>query len=202
MKKILSAILIIAALMTVLCACGKKEPDPVVSGDYTYVALEDNTAKITKYNGTKEIISLDIPAAIDDLTVTVIGTEAFANVQTIKVVNFPETLIKVEERAFAGSSIKKAFLHRASGLTEIGAYAFAECKSLVQADLPRSLETVGEKAFYYCDSLKVANFRGDTANIDIFAFDACPKVKIYVDSSSKNVISFANTYHLETVISE
>ncbi len=202
MKRIISIVLIIAAVMTVFCACGKKESDPVVSGDYTYVILEDGTAKITKYNGTEAITTLDIPAAFEEYTVTVIGTEAFAGVDTITVVNFPENLLKIEERAFAGSSIKKAFMHRSSSMTEIGAYAFAECKKLVQADMPRSLETIGEKAYYYCDKLKVANFRGDTANIDTFAFDACPNVKIYAKSTLKNVINFATVYGIETVISE
>lgn len=202
MKKVISIVLLLAALMTVLCSCGEKEPEPVVSGEYTYVALEDNTAKITKYNGTEEITELDIPASIDDLTVTVIGAEAFAGIQTIKVVNFPETITKIEERAFAGSSIKKAFMHKASAMTEIGAYAFSECANLVQADMPANLATIGEKAFALCGNFKVANFRGDTASIDIFAFDGCPKVKLYVKDSLKSVIEYANTYHLETVISE
>ncbi len=201
MKKILAAILVFAAIVTVFCSCSK-EPDPVTSGEYTYVVLEDNTAKITKYNGTEEIIELDIPSAIDDVTVTVIGAEAFAGIQTIKVVNFPETLLKIEENAFKGSSIKKAFMHRASGLTEIGAFAFAECPNLVQADMPRSLAVIGEKAYQSCTNLRVANFRGDTATIDIFAFDACPSVKLYVKSEHKNVISYAETYHFETVVSE
>lgn len=110
MKKSLSIILVIAAVLTVFCSCSK-ESKPMTSGDYTYVVLEDNTAKITKYNGTEEVIELDIPSSFDDVTVTVIGAEAFAGVQTIKVVNFPETLIKIEENAFKGSSIKKAFMH-------------------------------------------------------------------------------------------
>ncbi len=202
MKKIISIVLVIAAVLTVFCACGKKESDPIDSGDYTYVIFEDGTAKITKYNGTEKITTLDIPDAFDEHTVTVIGEEAFAGVQTITVVNFPKTLLKIEENAFAGSSIKKAFMHRSSSMTEIGAYAFAECKNLVQADMPRSLETLGEKAYYYCDKLKIANFRGDTANIDTFAFDACPAVKIHTKSENKNVINFATVYGIETVIPE
>lgn len=194
MKKILSIVLVLAAVLTLFCSCNTSKP--IESGDYTYVVLEDGTAKISKYNGTKEVIELDIPSALDDITVTVIGTEAFAGVQTITVVNFPKTITKVEERAFAGSSIKKAFMHR-SAITEIGAYAFAECKNLVQTDMPSSLVTLGEKAYYYCDMLKVATFRGDTANIDKFAFDACPKVKLHVKESMKNVIEFANTYRIE-----
>lgn len=199
MKKALSIILVLAAVLTLFCSCNSTKP--VENGDYTYVVLEDGTAKITKYNGTSDVVELDIPSAFDDVTVTVIGSEAFAGVQTITVVNFPKTITKVEERAFAGSSIKKAFMHRSS-ITEIGAYAFAECKNLVQTDMPSSLTTLGEKAYYYCDMLKVATFRGDTENIDKFAFDACPKVKLYVKKSMQNVIDFANTYKLELDIKE
>ncbi len=204
MKKILSIILVIAAVMTLFCSCdgnSPKESKPIETDEYTYVILEDGTAKITKYNGTKEVVELDIPSSFDDVTVTVIGAEAFAGVQTITVVNFPKTLTKIEEKAFAGSSIKKAFMHRSS-ITEIGAHAFSECKKLVQADMPATLTTLGEKVYYYCDALKVATFRGDTANIDKFAFDACPKVKLHVKNSMKNVISFANTYGLELNIKE
>lgn len=204
MKKVLSIILVIAAVMTLFCACDSKTPGqskPIEADEYTYVILEDNTAKITKYNGTEPVVELDIPASFEDATVTVIGAEAFAGVQTITVVNFPDTITKIEEKAFAGSSIKKAFMHRSS-ITEIGAYAFSECKNLVQTDMPASLTTLSERTYYYCDNLKVATFRGDTANIDKFAFDACPKVKFYVKKSMQNVISFANTYGLELDIKE
>ncbi len=197
MKKILSVILIIASIATLFCSCSgitKKY------GDYSYVVLDDNTAKITKYNGTEDVIELDIPSAIDEYTVTVIGAEAFANVQNITVVNFPTTLIKIEEKAFAGSSVKKAFMHKSQELVEIGAYAFSECKNLVQVDMPRSLTTIGDYAFYYCDKLRIAYFRGNTENIATFAFDACPNVKLYVKSEANKVLEYAQTYHLETKI--
>lgn len=199
MKKILSLVLVFAAVLTLFCSCNSSKP--IENGDYTYIVLEDGTAKITKYNGTKEIVTLDIPSSFDDVTVSVIGAEAFAGVQTITVVNFPKTITKVEERAFAGSSIKKAFMHR-SAITEIGAHAFSECKKLVQTDMPATLTTLGERAYYYCDTLKIATFRGNTENIDKFAFDACPKVRINAKSSMQNVIDFANTYGLELNIKE
>lgn len=202
MKKLIAIILAAAAILTVFCSCGKKESDPVTSGDYTYVVLEDNTAKITKYNGTEEIVTLDIPSSLDEYTVTVIGSEAFANSATIKVVNFPETLVKIEANAFTGSSIKKAFLHKSRQLTEIGELAFSECHNLVQVDLPASLTVLGDKAFYYCDSLKVATFRGNTPDIPALTFDACRNVKIYTKESCQNVIDFAKTYNIETVITD
>ena len=113
MKKILSLVLVFAAVMTLFCSCSDnktgKESKPIEANEYTYVILEDNTAKITKYNGTQDVVELDIPSSFEDVTVTVIGAEAFAGVQTITVVNFPDTITKIEEKAFAGSSIKKGF---------------------------------------------------------------------------------------------
>ena len=193
MKKIISIILVLATVMALFCSCSAK---PLESGDYTYMILEDETAKIVKYNGTADVVTLDIPDTLDDIKVTVIGAEAFAGAENITVVNLPKSITKIEEKAFAGSSIKKAMLYR-STVTEIGAYAFSECKNLVQVDLSSSLNTIGEKAFYACESLKIATFRGDTANIDDFAFDACPKVKIRADESLTKVIKYAETHALE-----
>lgn len=200
MKKALSVILIIASILTIFCSC--QSDKPIESGDYTYVILEDNTAKITKYNGSEGVAVLEIPSSIDEYTVTVIGKEAFKDVQCITKVITPDTLTKIEEYAFAGSSIKNAMMNRSPLLTEIGAYAFSECKNLIQADMPRSLTTLGEYAFYYCDKLRIAQFRGDEADIAKFAFDACPEVTFYIKSDSVKVKGYADTYKLKTKITD
>ena len=157
MKKIIAVIMALACIVCVFASCGKKDDTPkeLTSGDYTYVVLEDGTAKITKYNGTSDEIERDLPSEIDGKTVTVIGKEAFAGAEGLTVVNFPTGLVKIEERAFAESSIKKAFMYRSKSLKEIGAEAFSKCPNLVQVDMSSSLETVGEKAFFYCTKLKV-----------------------------------------------
>lgn len=197
MKKVLSVVLVLVSVLTLFSSC--KSNKPVESGDYTYVILEDNTAKITKYNGTEDIITLDIPSYLDDYTVTVIGAEAFANVQTISTVNFPDTVTKVEERAFAGSSIKKALMNR-SEITEIGAYAFSECKNLIQVDVSHTTVSIGEYAFYYCEKLKFATFRSDVETIGQFIFDACPVVTMRIKKEATNLQRYAENYLLETEI--
>lgn len=202
MKKLISIILVVASFTVLFASCKTNQEKILVSGNYTYVELEDNTAKIIKYTSSEELLELEIPASLDDVTVTVIGSGAFSEVANIGAVTFPETITLIESDAFSKSSIKKAYLHRCTALTEIQPNAFAECHNLVQVDLPSKLETIGENAFYYCDSLKIANFRGDTANIHQFAFDACPKVKIYTKQEFRNVINFAQTYHVELSVSE
>ncbi len=200
MKKVISVILVLAAVLTVFASCSK-ESKPITSGDFTYVVLEDETAKIVGYNSTDDIITLKMPSALDEYTVTVIGSEAFAGNDKLNVVYLPETVKIIEERAFAGSSIRKLFAHQ-SVLEEISESAFAECHGLIQVDLPRSLATVAKNAFYYCEALKTVNFRGNTQNIDEFAFDACEKVTIRTDSENLHVINYANSYNIETKIIE
>lgn len=200
MKKALSILLILACVLTLFCSCNKEKVDE--TGEYSYVVLDDETAKITKYNGTEPVVELQIPSAIDEYTVTVIGKEAFKDVQTITVVRTPDTLTKIEDYAFASSSVKKILMNRSPLLTEIGAYAFSECKNLVQTDMPHNLETLGEYAYYYCDSLRIAQFRGDNVNIAQFAFDACPEAVFYIKSTSVKVKGYAETYHFDIKLTD
>ena len=199
MKKALSIALILVTVLTLFSACKSK---PVQAGDYEYVILDDNTAKITKYLGTADVPELRIPSSIDEYTVTVIGKEAFKDVQCIRKVYTPDTLVKIEEYAFANSSIKNALMNRSKLLTEIGAYAFSECKNLIQADMPVSLVSLGEYAFYYCEKLRTVQFRGDPETIGEFVFDACPKAVIRFKEHAVNVKQYVDTYQLTFKITD
>lgn len=200
MKKVLSIALIFVTVLTLFCSC--KSNKPVQSGDYEYVVLEDNTAKITKYLGTADVPELQIPSSIDEYTVTVIGAEAFKDVQCIRKVYTPDTLTKIEEYAFAGSTIKNALMNRSKLLTEIGQYAFSECENLIQADMPRNLVTIGDYAFNSCLKLRTAQFRGNPENIGTFVFDACPKVTIRLKSDAKKVQEYADLYLLKYEVTD
>lgn len=199
MKKILSVILVLATVLTLFAACGDKAPKEMTEGDFSYIALEDNTAKITKFNKTDDIVNLEIPATLGDMTVTVIGTEAFAGAQNITVVYAPETLLEIEDRAFAGSSVKKMFTHYSRNLETIGSNAFAECHKLIQVDISSGVKTIKENAFYYCENLRVVTFRDDPATFEQFAFNACPQAKFYVSSDAANTIAFAKSNGFEVV---
>ena len=179
MKKVLSIILIIASVLTLFCACNKEKVDE--SGLYSYVVLDDDTAKITKYNGTEPVVELKIPSALDDYTVTVIGTEAFKDVQTITVVRTPDTLTKIEDYAFANSSVKKALMNRSPLLTEIGAYAFygTEVSKVTFEEGSNEPLTIGEKAFANCAS-------GLSRRISILPLPFAFTVKAEAPSSPKS----------------
>lgn len=199
MKKALSVLLIFAMAFTLFCSCSK-EPKVKTEGDFSYIALDDNTAKITKFNKTDDIVTLEIPATLGDMTVTVIGEEAFANANNLTVVYVPETLITIERRAFAGSSVKKAFLHHARGLKTIDVSAFSECDRLLQVDISDGVDTIGENAFYNCGKLRVVTFRGNPANINTHAFDSCFNAKFYVLRGASNVVDYAHNHGIEVVL--
>ena len=200
MKKVLSILLVLAAVVTLFASCNREKTDE--TGLYSYVVLDDETAKITKYNGTEPVTELQIPSSLDDYTVTVIGKEAFKDVQTVTIVRTPDTLTTIEEYAFANSSVKKMLMNRSPLLTKIGAYAFSECKNLVQTDMPHNLEFLGEYAYYYCDSLKIVQFRGDKVNIEQFAFDACPKAIFYIKSTFVKVKNYAEAYGFDVKLTD
>ena len=180
MKKTLSVILAVVAILTMFCACNKNDTTkpteaPVVNeftdGDYVYTILDDGTAKIIKYIGTEETRVLEIPRGFNGAKVTVIGEGAFKGAQNIYKVIFPRYLNKIEAHAFEGSSIKNAMMET-SKTEEIGEYAFAECPNLVQVDFSMLTKTVGDKAFYLSSSIKVVTFRCDIVNINVpLAFD-------------------------------
>jgi len=197
MKKVISIVLVMVSVLTLFCSC--KSSKPKQSGDFEYVVLEDGSAKITKYLAQDERAEYKMPSSVDDLTITVIGAEAFKGAQGIRELHTPDTLKTIEGHAFEGSSIKVVKMNRSKLLTEIGEYAFAECDALIQADMPASLETLGDYAFYHCDKLRIAQFRGDTKTIGTFTFDACPSVKIYLKDTAVNVKNYVDTYGMNFV---
>lgn len=190
--------LVLATVLTLFAACGDKAPKEMTQGDYSYIALDDNTAKITKFNKTEDIVNLEIPATLGGMTVTVIGTEAFAGAQNITVVYAPETLLEIEERAFAGSSVRKMFTHYSRNLKTIGSRAFSECHNLIQVDISDGVEVIKENAFYYCENLRVVTFRGNPT-FEQLAFNACQQAKFYVNKDAANVVEFARTNGFEVV---
>ena len=67
------------------------------------------------------------------------------------------------------------------GITEIGDYAFCDCESVQQINVPQSVERIGHGAFAGCKSLKKIVFQDKVTFIGDGAFVGCPEnIEIFV----------------------
>ena len=151
---------------------------------FQYAPRGDGTVEITGYEG--ETADLVIPASLDGLPVSAIGSGAFFNCICLARVTVPEGVTEIASDAFAWchaleeaalpdtlQSIGEGAFEQCfsltrialpAGVTDIGRLAFAGCSALEEIALPDALRTVGEGAFESCGALvRVALPEGVTA---------------------------------------
>ncbi len=210
MKKILAIAL---ALVTVIClfaACGAKEsgtkgPKEEVKTfdnyEYTVLEADDGTksVKITKYLGTDPVDELEVFPTIEGIAVTVIGEGAFEGCTALKRVNLPSSLVAIEDRAFASSSVGYLFNTSGAALETIGKEAFKDCANLIQFDI-KAVKTIGKDAFAGCKSLMVFTIRtdadlsadsfGDAANFKFVIHEECSKLVDFAKNSGHEIQYF------------
>jgi hypothetical protein len=115
------------------------------------------TVTITGYKGTAS--SITIPTRIDNIPVTVIGEDAFANNSIITEVTLPEGIVTIDNSAFysgGGSNLTKIILP--GSLETIGPYAFAGCWKIVSINIPDTIKSIGP----YALCIRILGYRGDT----------------------------------------
>ncbi len=78
----------------------------------------------------------------------VINDKAFAGTVALTGINVPKTLRYIGEEAFAQSGLTAIDLSECAALTEVGAWAFTECKTLASVRFNDSLASIGEGAFF------------------------------------------------------
>lgn len=151
-KRILSLTLVLAIIMAFV-------PNMVYAeelqyGDLTYEKYDDHI-EITYCDGSA--ISVEIPAQIDGLPVTIIGHDAFLGCSSLTSISIPD------------------------GVTTIGVDAFESCYNLTSITIPSSVTTIGSFAFFNCSSLMridVDNGNQHYCSIDGNLFDKSKKILI------------------------
>ena len=117
--------------------------------------IEDGEVAITWCNPTATG-DLDIPATIEGLPVRRIGNRAFQG-SRLASVTIPEGVVLIEEAAFQRSLIEEITLP--SSLERIQGFAFENCDSLLQVDLPPNVDlSEASRQFGRCDVLTTVNF--------------------------------------------
>lgn len=112
----------------------------------SYEKNGEGTIAITECK-RRGISQIEIPEQIDGMTVTEIGSYAFAYCDSLETVTIPETVKVIDE----------------------GAFFF--CESLITIEIPENVERIGEYAFAGDgDRLSCVLFKGDAPEIDKYTF--------------------------------
>ena len=86
--------------LTCLVAFGQAYADQqTYSSGYYYYVVEDESVAITGYFGTEEEVT--VPSSIVGNPVSKICTDAFAGNRKLKTIRLPDTIMTIEEGAFA-----------------------------------------------------------------------------------------------------
>lgn len=88
-------------------------------------------------------------------------------------VQYKENPLKRQHYGEKGLSVIR-FLE---GVTDIGAYAFGECRDITEITMPKTLQLIEGHAFYNCRSLHTVRFLGAVPEIEDGAFKNCSSVK-------------------------
>ena len=113
-------------------------------------SIQNEEVMIDSYTGEDSVVV--IPGTLNNLPVTEIGDECFANNELIVQVNLPNSIRKIGDRAFAGCSQMKT-VNFPSGIKRIGESAFSGCENLTQITLSNDLESIGRNAFQNCPNI-------------------------------------------------
>ncbi len=169
------------------------------ASDYTALALSDGTVRLTAYKGSGEYVN--IPSYIDGKKVTSLHW-TFSDNSRIKVVNIPNTITDIDNRAFKNcTSLTKISIPET--ITKIGREVFIGCTSLQEFSVPDSVTELGNGVFTNCTSLKYVKLPEKIKSIPDSAFYGCTSL---VGVSIPNKISkienaaFANCSSLSKVV--
>ncbi len=122
------------------------------SGDWEY-QIDNGSAVITKYNGTKETVTL--PSKLGGKKVTKIGNSAFEKNKYIETAKIGKTYTEIGKYAFSDCiNLTKVVFAKKIKLKLIDSSAFSNCYSLAAFKIPATVTELGEGVFNSCKSLK------------------------------------------------
>ncbi len=132
------------------------------SGDTLYYSIIDDTTVAispphTNWSGyTQPTGNLIIPEVVEyegnAYTVVSIGQHAFYQCHELTSVEFPNTIVSIQEDAFSHSGLTSVEIP--NSVTTVRAWAFAHCTDLLSLTIGSSVATIETGAFRYCTNLQ------------------------------------------------
>ena len=140
----------------------------VISSDFTgfNFTSTQTTCTITGIKDTT-VTNIVIPN-----TVTIIGSSAFHDCDSLTSVTIGDSVTSIGDSAFKWcSSLTSVTI--GDSVTSIGSSAFYDCNSLTSVTIPNSVTSIGSDAFRSCDSLTSVTIPNSVTSIGSYAFDDC-----------------------------
>lgn len=165
------------------------------------VSISDGAATITKYNGdAAEVI---VPDTIDGVPVQYIGRFALNDLQNLKRIQFPDSVISMGIYVLAGcTSLTTVKLPKK--LSVLPHDMFNGCTSLTEIIWPENLTEIGNGCFYNCSGLTGISIPDSVTKIGFDNFVGCSSLSaVHLPKNLKTIgtcVFAMNGIPLETVI--
>ncbi len=140
-----------------------------------YLENENGELEIVGFNSETAPEDVVIPETVQGKTVIKVGDTAHYGA-SFKSIVLPETITKIEQRAFSWCS-KLESVTILSNITTIDDFTFEDCTSLKEVNLPDSLVVISWQAFGGCTSLESIHFPKNFEVIGYEAFLGCTSLK-------------------------
>ena len=160
---------------------------PTQAQDYTYTT-NNGSVTITGYKGSGGAVT--IPASINGLSVTSIGTRAFQYCTGLTTITIPNSVTSIGEDAFY-SCTALTHITIPNSVTSIGTSAFHDCTSLTSFTIPNSFTTIGDYWFLFCTSLTNVAIPNSVTNLGHYAFSQCSRLTTVTIPNSVTTIGDA-----------
>ena len=154
--------------------------EEIIPSIFTFTLNSDGFTYTLSSIGSCTDKTIVIPSTYNGLSVTVIGVGVFASNKNITSVTLPDSIIRIEDRAFRWCH-SLAEINFPDKVTYIGYASFSECKSLTSIEIPDSVTVIGEYAFIDCSGLKSVVLSKNLKSLDN-AFWGCtslPEIELH-----------------------
>ncbi len=135
--------------------------------------------------GTATDTEIYIPTTYNNLPVTQIGENAFAECHLLETVAISDSIINIGEAAFV-SCWSLTSIKIPNSVKNIGIWAFYDCPQLTSVEIPYGITVIGETMFSGCSSLKHIEIPNSVKVIEDRAFSECSSLETIILS---NIVS-------------
>ena len=150
---------------------------------------------------TKQLMMATNKTSLISSSIKSIADYAFFGLKELKSINIPSNVNDIGAYAFAYSGLEKVtFSSYVDGIT-IRKYAFYNCSSLTEVELPLGLTTVSEYSFAICSNLTKLSIPATVESIETKAFYSSKITKLNFPTvlSSLNATAFADNPYLTSI---